>query len=120
MTSALFTYRRRVVINNVEVYNDNYLNPLNVQSFYWQQSDEGNRSLCVFLGNQYSITFAESVGKRFVEHMEDFLRYVIGVGIAKPATPTESKVRHARKPITAEIVEDIDDSPSAEWQTAGQ
>jgi len=117
MQSALFTYRRRVLVNGTEVLNDNYINPIGVTSFYWQTSEEGNRSLSVFLTNQYTITFGESVGKRFCEHMEDFLRYMIAAPTTRPsATNRPADKPHTRRAIQAEVVEDEEASATeATW-----
>lgn len=117
----LFTYRRRVEVNGAEVLNDNFINPLAVISFYWQQNEEKKKVLSVFLANNYSITFVESVGKRFVQHMEDFLRYMIAAGTPKAEYNNNSQHQHreksARRPITAEVVdEDITQIPAdPEW-----
>lgn len=129
MTNALFTYRRRVLVNGEEKFNDNFINPLNVTSMFWEANSEGKQILNVFLNavratnkgtNAYSITFGESMGLKFVIHMEDFLRYQLGFGRpnvqnTNTNAPERSAERHSRRAIEAEIVDEIPESTAAEW-----
>lgn len=126
LKTALFTYRRRVSVKGAEKFNDNYINPLNVTSFFWEENDEGKLILNVFLNavrttasgsNAYSIRFSETVGCKFVQHMEDFLRYLI----ASPANHAASvhtrrtEMKASRRPVDAEIVEEDHTGDSAQW-----
>ena len=131
MQTALFTYRRRVQAGGEESFNDNFINPLNVTSFYWQQNDEGKMVLNVYLNavrasrdggtNAYSITFGESIGTKFCNHMEEFLRFLIAAPLTRATTPhgdNNKRDRHARRAVDADIVEDLDTpgQPEAEWK----
>lgn len=123
MTSCLFVYRLRVVLpNNVETINDNFINPLNVISMYWETKEDGTtKRLNIFLVNGKSMNVSESVGRKFVDHMEDFLRYLI----AAPQNPVRNTIRqtgkeqHPRKAL--DVVEYVDDDQiqsqegKAEW-----
>lgn len=123
--TALFTYRRRVTIKGVDKTNDNYINPLNVTSFFWEENEEGKPILNVFLNavrstasgsNAYSIRFGEAVGRKFVQHMEDFLRFLISVPIAANNYPIKTREgRTARQPVDAEVVEEDTTAEAAGW-----
>lgn len=121
MQNALFTYRRKVKINNEDVFNDNYINPLNVLSFYWQINEDGQKQLSVFLANNYTVTFMEGVGTKFVNHMEDFLRLMLGSAATpyisnKPAENTD-RPKHSRRAVEAIVEDEVQDSSAAasEW-----
>ena len=119
LQSALFTYRRRVKsASGEEVYNDNFINPLNVISFYWQLDESGNRVLSVFLTNQYTVTFGEKVGERFVNHMEDFLRYMLNAvtAVTTPQGHQHTGPRTARKAIAAEVIDEEPVPQAATWE----
>lgn len=128
MQNVLFTYRRRVKTGEGEgdfTFNDNFVNPLNVISFYWQVSPEGKKILSVWLVNNYSLTFSEQTGQRFVDHMEDFLRYMLGAKFADIASSHVSQnnrretPRKTRTPITTDVVEDEAPVPQhgqAQWE----
>lgn len=128
MKTALFTYNRRVVVNGEAKLNPNYINPYNVTSFFWELNTENKPILNVFLNavrsspngnvNAYSITFGESIGKQFVDHMEDFLRFTMGWR----ATPTETTQResrgprqHNRKALDVEVIEEETPAAEAAW-----
>lgn len=125
MTNCLFYYRRRVKTENSEdyVYNDNFLNPLNVISMYWQDTPEGKKQLSVFLANNFTVTLPEQVGLKCVQHMEDFLRYMISAPVSAPRQHYEKQNTHnqprtARRAIEAEIVEEepqINQPANATW-----
>jgi hypothetical protein len=120
MQTALFTYRRRVQLDNgEEVYNDNFINPQNVNSMFWQINEEtGRRQLNVFLVNQFTVTFAEETGTRFVQHMEEYLQATLQAPRTHHPARSAEKPRRARMPVQ-EIVEDESPStPSAEWASA--
>ena len=113
--SALFTYR--VAVQNKEgetIYNDNFINPLAVISAFWQTNPDGKKVLAVFLPNQKTINFGETVGKRFLDHLEDFLRYFIALPQSRF---TKTTGPHFRRPVEAVIVEEeVPQTESAEWQ----
>lgn len=114
MITALFTYRRRITTKAGEdVFNDNFINPLAVTSMFWEQNEHGQKILNVFLYNGKTVTFIESVGRRMVQHQEDFLRFLLGSQIPKTAPVTS--FRH-RTPVQVEVVdEDLTQDATAEW-----
>lgn len=138
MKTALFHYQKSVQSPTGErELNDNFINPLNVTSFYWQQNAEGKRVLSVFLNavratnnggsNAYSIVFGDSLGTKFVDHMEDFLRYMLGFGNQTTRQDNNyreqqqhTRTRTARRAIeTVDVVdEEPQNQPSAIWSDA--
>jgi len=126
MNSALFTYGRPVstTVNGVvtKEINTNFVNPQNVISFFWQKNEEGNQVLSVFLANNYTLTFHENLGKRFVDHMEDFLRLLLGEGRAVVQQSNNNRAQHREGPRTArrameavEVLEDVPLATDAQW-----
>lgn len=126
MTNALFIYRRRVLVNGEERFNDNFINPLNVVSMFWETNQEGKPILNIFLNavrstqggtNSYSITFGETLGMKFVNYMEEFLARMIGFGRATVVQSVQPKQeRHSRKAVDAEVV--VEEDPggaTTEW-----
>ena len=118
MQNVLFHYRRKVSEDQV---NDNYINPLNVLSFYWSVNDKEVRVLSVFLSNGFSIVFGEKVGDRFVQHMEEFLRYLLAAKAITAAPANRPADGRRRNLNPAEIVEDselVEGEPATEaaWQ----
>lgn len=112
MNNCLFVYRRvtRNEQTQEETVHDNFLNPLAVTSFYWDWNDKGAKILNIFLTNGKTIVFYEAIGKRFVDHMETFLRYMIGVVGATPRQTRRDRTERTNGPrtaIEAEFVEDI-------------
>jgi hypothetical protein len=96
-----------------EVTNENFINPLNVISFYWQEKAEGEKVLSIFLTNQYSVTFSEPVGQRFVEHMEGFLERMIG--FQGPTAGAATRTKHARQAVDA-VIEEGEEAGKATWE----
>jgi hypothetical protein len=120
--NVLFTYRRKVKTpdESDHVFNDNFINPLNVISFYWSVNDDSKRILSVWLVNNYSIVFSEQTGERFVQHMEDFLRYMLGARITDSSTtvsPRQRGEKRTRVPISTDVVEEEPvPAGTSQWQ----
>lgn len=110
MTTCLFHFRRRVKTANTDevVLNDNFIVPTSVTSFYWQEND-GHKMLSVFLANGFTMTFTESTGNRFVEHMEDYLRYTIGGRTEAAPRQRYEKQHNNNQPRTARRAIETDD-----------
>jgi len=119
MTTVLFTYRRKFTVNGVDKYNINYINPLNVVSFFWEENEDGNSMLNVFLNavrtdprsgatNSYAIRFGKDLGERFVQHMEDFLRYLAAAPQSRVVMPDNNNPnnRRHRRAIEAKVIEE--------------
>lgn len=129
MQTILFTYRRKVTINGEDKFNDNYINPLNVTSFFWETNEEGHNILSVFLNairtdprsgyaNSYSIRFSEQIGRKFVEHMEDFLRYLVAAPMThvnNNSVGTNNPRTRNRRPLEAEVVEVDTTDAQPQW-----
>ena len=121
MTTMLFTYRVRFQKDGKEYYNDNFVNPLAVANFYWQLLDDGNHLLMIALTNQRTLQFPEPTGRRFVEHIEDFLRYM-ALGRTEAPYSRDKTRRSYTAPQNRTIVEEIDESnqdpqsPAATWE----
>lgn len=122
MQNVLFHYRRKVEGDKI---NDNYINPLNVISFFWSENEETQkRVLSVFLVNGFTVVFSENVGTKFVNHMEDFLRYMLGARMSAPEhTPRENQTREKGKKrnlVAAEIIEEDEPASELPQETAWQ
>lgn len=106
MQSCLFSYNRTTTdAKGTKVVNQNYLNPMNVISAYWDFNEQGQRRLFVFLPGK-SLIFGEDIGKSFVIHMENWLRLMLPTapGAAAPVT-VQTQTRRSRPQIEAEYVD---------------
>ena len=120
MQSALFVFRKKITDKEGNsVYNDNFINPMVVQSAYWTVGENGERTLSVFLPT-YTFTFPQTTGERFINHMEDFLRYLIAAPQAETrARNTESRNTEPRKPRAPIATEEFVEEPAntgAAWE----
>lgn len=121
MKNCLFTYRIRPAGQD-DVVNDNYINPLNVISFYWEtRAEDKAKRLNIFLVNGKSMNISEVIGTKFVSHMEDFLRYMLFGPQAMERTEFHSNPPQQARPKrrqmeNVEIVdEEIPQESVAEW-----
>lgn len=118
MTNCLFYYRRRVKTDdpNDVVLNDNFINPLNILSMYWQTNADGKKILSVFLANGFTVTLPDSTGQKLVQHTEDFLRFLIGGKETAPRQNYERQSTH-NQPRTARRAIEVEDIVDEEPQT---
>jgi hypothetical protein len=100
---------------------------MNVISFFWETNEEGQEILSVFLNavrtdprsghtNSFSIRFSKAIGEKFVEHMEDFLRYLVAAPLNHASNTGSAKPKN-RRAVDAEIVEEdtTNIAPTGEW-----
>jgi len=106
MNSALFTYNRTEKVNNVEVVNANYINPMHILSMYWSVNENNARILNVFTSavvtdekggsKTMRLTFGERTGERLVEHTEAFLSLMVQPNMVQPAPQRQHEKRGPR------------------------
>lgn len=105
--NCLFQYNRTATRNDgSKVANANFINPLQVISFFWEENQEGYNRLNVFLTNK-TLVFSEEIGKNFVNHMENFLRFMCAPPpSAGPVETVQRQQRRSRPSVEAEIITD--------------
>jgi len=66
---------------------------------------------------------SEAVGRKFIDHMEDYLRFLAGMGTSVGFPPLQrqrnnqqSGERHPRKALDVEIIDDVEpQQTNADW-----
>lgn len=104
MNSCLFQYTRNSTDSKgAKAININYLNPYNVISFYWENNEQDQRRLFVFLPGK-SLIFGETLGKNLVIHMENWLRLSLPPQTT-PVQTVQTQVRRNRPAMDAEVLD---------------
>ena len=115
MMNMIFTFRRAGKSQSGEtVLQDNYINPFQVISAFWEEREGGKKVLMVF-SLTYTFVLPESTGKNFLNHWETALRLITnptqGAGVVAEQPRSE---RRPRQVMDATVVDDTD-LTAVEW-----
>lgn len=112
MTNVLFTFRRPVAQQDgTVVQQDNYINPYQVISCFWEARKDGKKVLTVFTLT-YTFVLPEITGKNFINHLETALRLLLNTA---SAVEPQQRQRRERPVMDATLSVEEPDLGSAEW-----
>lgn len=110
MTNVLFTFRRPVQQpDGTTVYQDNYINPYQVISCFWELRKDGKKVLSVFTLT-YTFVLPEITGRNFLNHLETALRLLLN---NNESVEPQQRQRRERPVMDATMVEQ--DLTATEW-----